>query len=418
MLRRIIERGRISDDGSVEGPGIVMAPETVSDLKDLELSADGSVADRLLVLTRVGRPLPPGMIPTLPDACVDRMEIEGQEALVDVEPVLAVVPERTVGSIVDWLTEVIGASRAPVTVPEPSVAVVGRTPSGQVIRERPLSLGPNGLFGIETVPARTGGSPPVLFLNAGVIDHVGPARTWVTLARALAARGFRTVRFDLSGVGATPLRAGAVERSTRTLDGIQDVADAQRAVAPDDPSGVVLVGLCSGGYHCSEAALSTGARGVVMINPSFRIAGPKDTVASPETATSALQRQVDEAPRSWVQRIPGRASLWELVRRAPDPLWTLINRLAITHPPADTLRRLSDSGTDVLVVCDDYDAWVLQRGARRALGRSRRPGRVRIEVVEGIDHTLFGREGRDKALELVVDHVVSAFPPHRAEPPS
>ena len=417
MLRRIIDRGRIKDDGSVEGPGIVMSPETVSDLSDLELTVDGSVAQRLFVLTRVGRAVPPGMVPALRGPNVEWTEIEGQEALVDVEPVLAVVPEQTVDSIVGWLIGVTDGGVTSVKVPEPRDAVVGRTPTGQVILERPLSLGPNGLFGIETAPAQTDGRPPVLFLNAGVIDHVGPARTWVTLARTLAARGFRTVRFDLSGVGATPLRPGAAERSTRTLDGIQDVVDAQGAVAPDDPSEVVIVGLCSGGYLCSEAALSTGARGVVMINPSFRLAGLKDTLVNAQTG-SAPQRQVDEAPRGWVRRVPGRASLWALVRRAPDPVWTIINRLAITHPPAETLRRLSHSGTDVLVVCDDYDAWVLQRGARRALGRSRDPGRVRIEVVEGIDHTLFGQEGRDMAMELVADHVAAAFPPSRAACPS
>jgi hypothetical protein len=155
-----------------------------------------------------------------------------------------------------------------------------------------------------------------------------------------------------------------------------------------------------------------------MINPIFRLVGLKNTLVSPETTTSALERQVDEAPRGWVQRIPGRAALWVLVRRAPDPLWALINRLAINHPPAETLKRLSDSGTEVLVLCDDYDAWVLQRGARRSLGRSRHPGGVRVEVVEGIDHTLFGQEGRDGAIEMVVDHVASEFPRNRPGPSS
>ena len=74
-----------------------------------------------------------------------------------------------------------------------------------------------------------------------------------------------------------------------------------------------------------------------------------------------LQRKVDEAPRAWVKRIPGRAALWELVRWHPDPLWTVINRLAINHPPAETLKQMRDAGTDVFVPCDDYDAWVLQQ---------------------------------------------------------
>ena len=160
-----------------------------------------------------------------------------------------------------------------------------------------------------------------------------------------------------------------------TLVGIQDVADVQRAVAPDNPSDVVLVGLCSGGYHCSEAALSTGAVGVVMINPSFRLLGVEAELDTKDSTVKDLERKSDEAPRAWVQKIPGRAALWELVRRAPDPLWTVINRLAISHPPAETLKQMRDTGTDVFVPCDDYDAWVLQRGARRQLDRTNRPGR-------------------------------------------
>ena len=142
-------------------------------------------------------------------------------------------------------------------VPEPTTAVIARDRDSRwLIRERPVSLGPNGLFGIETIgegrqqttgplPQRRGDRP------RGPGPGLGDSRS------GLAAQGFRTVRFDLSGVGATPRRPGADQRSTVTLAGIQDVADVQRAIAPDDPSHVVLVGLCSGGYHCSEATLST-----------------------------------------------------------------------------------------------------------------------------------------------------------------
>lgn len=146
-----------------------------------------------------------------------------------------------------------------------------------------------------------------------------------------------------------------------------------------------------------------------MINPSFRLLGVEAELDTEESTVKDLERKSDEAPRAWVQKIPGRAALWELVRRAPDPLWTVINRLAISHPPAETLKQMRDTGTDVFVPCDDYDAWVLQRGARRQLARTNRPGRVRIQVVEGMDHTLFFQEGRDRTIALVVDHMVSHF---------
>ena len=86
-----------------------------------------------------------------------------------------------------------------------------------------------------------------------------------------------------------------------------------------------------------------------------------------------------------------------------------MNRLAINHPPADTLKQMRETGADVFVACDDYDAWVLQRGARRDLRRSGHPGRVRIEVVDGMDHTLFFQQGREKTIQLVVDHIAAQF---------
>ena len=416
MLAKVIEQARVRDDGSVEGPGIVMSPETVSDLTDLKPQIDGSVGDRVLLLTRAGRSLPADMRRAASSDSVEWEAIEGQESLVDVEPVFATIPHGTVELIAGWVSKAVGRHQVPVRLPEPTAATLGRAHDGQPVIERPVALGPNGLFGIETAPEQVDGRPPVLFLNAGVIDHTGPARTWVTLARSLAARGFRTIRFDLSGVGATPLRAGADVRSTVTLAGIQDVADAQRAISPDDPANVVLVGLCSGGYHCSEAALSTGAVAVVMINPSFRLLGVESAAAGGEPAASETQRQVDEAPRAWVRKIPGRAALWELIRRAPDPVWTLINRFAITHPPAETLKQMRDTGADVFVACDDYDAWVLQRGARRELSGKGRPGPVRIEVVDGMDHTLFFEEGREKTIALVVEHLAALFPVGRLGP--
>ena len=98
-----------------------------------------------------------------------------------------------------------------------TVAVVGTTPDGVPVEERAVRLGPIGLFGIATSPVRTDtrarGSgendhPTILFLNAGVIDHVGPAGLWVRLGRSWAEAGFTAIRLDLSGNGDSPVHAG------------------------------------------------------------------------------------------------------------------------------------------------------------------------------------------------------------------
>jgi alpha-beta hydrolase superfamily lysophospholipase len=413
LIRKLIGRGEILDDGSVEAPGMVFAPETVHDLQGLTLEG-GKLADQVLVLTRTSRPLSEPVTRKLDGPAVEWRAVDGQELLVDVEPARVVIPHPTLDTIVAWLASTIGDDRRPVRASGGGTGQVGRTTDGLPIVERPVRLGPNRLFGIETYPEGARSSTPVLFLNAGAIDHVGPARVWVTMARSLAQLGIRSVRFDISGVGLSPMRPGASERSTRTLEGLEDVQNAQRAVSPDDPSDIAVVGLCSGGYLGSEAALSFGVRCLVMINPSFRIGAPPGAGAptppsvelhSGEPADASVERQTAEAPRGWLRFVPGRAVLWELVRRAPDPVWKVINKAALAHPPSETLVRLGAAGIDLLVACDDYEEWVLQRGARRTLRRLSAAGTLTVRVVEEMDHTLFCRQPREGTVQLVVGHL-------------
>jgi alpha-beta hydrolase superfamily lysophospholipase len=89
------------------------------------------------------------------------------------------------------------------------------------VRERPLLFGLHGnLFGVLSEPeAARPGAPALLFANTGIHHHVGPYRIWVELARALAARGFSALRFDLSGLGDSGARPGGEgERERAVLD--------------------------------------------------------------------------------------------------------------------------------------------------------------------------------------------------------
>src|SRR5580692_4150321 len=93
--------------------------------------------------------------------------------------------------------------------------------------ERVFRFGTNeNLLGVLTEPEGAQARPEVpavLWLNAGVLHHVGPFGWYATLARRLAAQGVLSFRFDLSGVGDSPLRK---DRSN-SLDGAAlDVAEA------------------------------------------------------------------------------------------------------------------------------------------------------------------------------------------------
>jgi dienelactone hydrolase len=75
------------------------------------------------------------------------------------------------------------------------------------------------------------------------------------MARSWAAQGVRVLRVDLGGLGDSPTRQGRQPDVVYPAEAIEDVVDAARFIAPEDPEGVVLVGLCSGGYHALEGAL-------------------------------------------------------------------------------------------------------------------------------------------------------------------
>ena len=150
-----------------------------------------------------------------------------------------------------------------------STVVAG--PDGEEVAEEITYLGPGRLFGrISRPPAAPASGPgpgtTVVLLNSGRIDHVGPGRLWVELARSRAAGGLRVVRVDLSGLGDSPARPEHPAGLVYSPAALDDVAEVTRAVSPLDPSAVVLMGLCSGAWHSVQAALAGGARGVVAIN--------------------------------------------------------------------------------------------------------------------------------------------------------
>jgi len=123
--------------------------------------------------------------------------------------------------------------------------------------EEPLQLGEGGrLFGILTEPAMpphdADNRPLFLFLNAGLTHRVGPYRLHVSLSRALAGMGFRSMRVDLSGKGDSARRTD--------LSGARSVAaDYQQIVeAIESRLGsvrIVLAGLCSGAHDAIRLAI-------------------------------------------------------------------------------------------------------------------------------------------------------------------
>lgn len=115
------------------------------------------------------------------------------------------------------------------------------------MRESALSFGPANLIGVLTEPAAEvlrPDAPALLILNSGILHRPGASRLYVKIARAMAEKGFRTLRFDFSGIGDSEVRRDAIPieerfvRETReAMDYLQESLDVDR---------FVLGGLCSG----------------------------------------------------------------------------------------------------------------------------------------------------------------------------
>jgi dienelactone hydrolase len=147
--------------------------------------------------------------------------------------------------------------------------MVGLSPK---VRELPVLLGKQAsLVGILTEASQADpvkDAPVIVLLNAGIIHRVGPNRIYVQLARTLAAAGYTSLRFDLSGIGDSPNRADALPPLESALSDIREVLD--WLAANKNAHRFILLGLCAGADH-SILYASSDRRvvGVALLDPSI-----------------------------------------------------------------------------------------------------------------------------------------------------
>ena len=116
----------------------------------------------------------------------------------------------------------------------------------------------NTLAGVVTEPVTpTDGEaapPDVLFLNSGLLHHVGPHRLHVQLARALAPHGVRSLRFDVSGIGDSGLRRDRMGRDDAMVAETREAMD--QLAAAHGSQRFVLFGICTGADQAVRTALA------------------------------------------------------------------------------------------------------------------------------------------------------------------
>jgi alpha-beta hydrolase superfamily lysophospholipase len=426
-LRMLSIGGEDGADGSVDAPGLRFHPQTVDSLNGLELpEAAGDLAGRTLVLTHPERPRSARLTRRLGQSGVEWMEATGQGALLD--PPLQEPPYETIGHVADWLSGALAGPAGPIVTPESGPAVVGRSPGGEAIveRHRPLEL-----FGIVTeVPGRTAG-PTIVFIGEGNTPHIGQSRMWVELARVWAGAGLRVLRFDLSGNGDSGVRPGQPPHVARAIESFDDLREVRRAISPDDPREVVLVGLCSGAYQAIEEGLIAPPRGVCAVNPIMTFpmvdrpatGGPRRRArqttkgwvhrAARVPATWAAHRWAKDDPDHWVEALEIGRWPAAIARRAqvPASVWWLVNRYLLENHTVEILERVVDAQVDTLLLCGPDDLQPIALAAQGALRRLERTGRFRLAVLPELDHAGLLVEQRRALKDALTEHVVTRFAP-------
>ncbi len=412
-LRRLNFEDAVVDNGGIELPGFVLDRATVTDLGALGVSAGGRRPSRTLFLTRP-RQRPLAELAEALDSSAEQAEAQGQELLLEVDPSRRQVPTATISRIVEWLAAAVPDTAAPVTLRSRTTATLP-SPDGDLI-ERVVWLGPHRMFGISAEPEHLSSAPTVLMLNAGAEWHVGPNRLWVELSRQWAAAGFRCVRFDETGLGDTPPRPGLEAQVVRAPEAMDDVGDAAEALEPD-PTNVVLLGLCSGGYQALENALLRPVRAVYAINPGLHFTPPEMTYG-PMDARRRICWPVPGLAITYRWSLLTRAgrrlreairTLWiaSLRRRLIGGFWVLrhLFNADSSRTASSWLDELRAEGVEVLVVCGEDEARPFGDAARGStVGDT-----IRVEVVPGLDHALTSAVGRDEVVHRLTEHLVGHF---------
>ncbi len=273
-------------------------------------------------------------------------------------------------------------------------------------RERIELFGPGrGLVGVL---AGGDGATGVILLNAGLVHRVGPHRLNVRLARALASKGFPSLRFDFSGVGDSAAAGATGDFTQRSLAELSAAVDV--LIARSGATRVCAVGLCTGAALALEAARADArVVGAVLVN----WLGPDgaNTVVDQESAASAvaggyLQRLTSW--RSWRRLLTGRSRYRLIVASMLGAVWARLRgrpqSRASEQASVDALGEGLRHGARLsLVFATGTTEWTrFRHGAGRLLPAVEWSDRVAIKPVPEADHTFSPVSAQDALIEHTI----------------
>lgn len=126
-----------------------------------------------------------------------------------------------------------------------------------------------------------GAGPPLILLHAGIADH----RAWDAMVTPLTAAGYRVIRYDARGFGASPTEDVAFS-SRDDLRAVLDALGIERAV---------LVGNSRGGMLAIDTAIETPERVAAVVGVAAGLAGFDGGSTPAEVMIEAEYEKIDAA---------------------------------------------------------------------------------------------------------------------------
>ena len=362
-----------------------------------------------------------------------------------VEPHDGMVPTATLGLIAEWLCAaptMATAAASTEAMPAASAHLPALSPPSHCVAdgalETPLSFGPSHkLFGILTqpacampLPAATHSHPDtaILMITVAANHRIGPNRLHVALARAWAAAGYASFRFDLAGIGDSRVATGFPgSRLFYSNDNTQAVLSAIDGLAVKGFTKFIAMGLCSGAYLAFQAAqVDPRVVGQILMNPrrlELQADNTLQDVMQSSYKSIHYYRRALLDINVYRRVLRGEVNVKGIARRVSALLKARLARALARvlarvpgtvahHEPVEdsvlgSLKALGARGTDTLMVVgaeDDGRDYVEFHLGHRGSKLSDEPN-FQITFIEGSDHTFAIPHSQQMVVDVVQTHL-------------
>lgn len=280
--------------------------------------------------------------------------------------------------------------------------------------EKVLSFGPDGvLTGVlaEPAPGRAiPGAPAILMWNVGINHHVGPYRINVELARKVAERGFCALRFDISGMGDSEVRRGALAAADRAIDDVREAMnfmERRRGIRTFVP-----IGFCSS-VDAAHALALTEERvvgNVYLEGYAYRTRGFWMRYPLRFLSRARWERYLSERLPRFFSGPSGTTAVDSREAERGDRGSIYVREIPSPERFASDVRQMVGRGVRLFFVYVGGDTDFNYTGQlREMVGRGQEPPRLEVEFMPEADHTFFRVEDRARVVDVTCRWIENNF---------